>query len=570
MAGEEPGLLLLGSFFLLVGSAAGLVFPQAVRMFMDELGQGGGRALIDRAAWIMAGVFAVQGVCGGLRYYLFTMAGERIVMRLRRRLYEHVLSQEIGFFDERRTGELISRLAADTGVLQNTVSVNVSMVLRNAVGVLAGIALLAYTSSRLTLLMLAVVPPIAIGAVVFGRIVRRYSRSVSDAMAWASSVAEETLGGVRTVRLFAREGDEGQRYGRAIDEAFRLSQKRIGVTGTFQAVVMTTGSAALVAVLWYGGHFVLDGEMSVGELTAFLLYTTGVAVSLGALASLWADFMRAAGAGDRVFDLLDREAKMSLDWGDTPASVRGAIRFSNVHFAYPSRPDVSVLQGLDLEIEAGEVVALVGPSGGGKSTIASLIPRLYDPDRGSVSLDGHELTRLNPSWLRRSIATVAQEPTLFSCSIYDNIGYGAGEAPVSREAIEAAAKAANAHEFIVNFPDGYATAVGERGVQLSGGQKQRVAIARAVLRNPRLLILDEATSALDANSEHLVQEALERLMRQRTTLVIAHRLSTVAGADRVIVIDQGRIAQSGTHAGLMAEPDGLYRELVQRQFVHTQ
>lgn len=570
MALSEWPTLAVGTVFLLLASGSGLVFPQAVRIFMDEISKGGGYGLINKAALAMAAVFLVQGAASGLRYYLFTVAGERIVMRLRAQLYERIVSQEIAFFDQRRTGELTSRLLADTGVLQNAVSVNISMALRNVVGVIGGLALLAYTSAKLTLLMLVVVPPIAIGAVLFGRVVRRQSRAVSDALAASGNVAEESISGVRTVRLFAREQQETARYAAAVGKAFEVSQQRIRVTGLFQAAVTTLGSGALVAVLWYGGRLVLGNLMTVGELTAFLLYTTGVAMSLGTLASLWSDFMSAAGAGDRVFDLLDRTAQIPLHGGKVLPAMNGKIAFRDVEFTYPSRPDIPVLRGIDLEIDAGEVVALVGPSGGGKSTIAGLIPRLYDPRAGDITIDGVDVRELDPSDLRRHIATVSQEPILFSTTIYENIAYGAGNTVPRAADIEAAARAANAHDFIMSFPDGYQTTVGERGVQLSGGQKQRIAIARAVLRDPAILILDEATSALDAESEHLVQEALERLTKRRTTLVIAHRLSTVVGADRVVVIDGGRIVQSGPHDALMRSSDGLYRKLVERQFVQLQ
>lgn len=570
MAMTEWPTLAVGAIFLLLASGAGLAFPQAVRIFMDEIANGGGRTLINKAALTMAVVFLIQGAATGLRYYLFTVAGERIVMRLRAQLYETITAQEIAFFDQRRTGELTSRLLADTGVLQNAVSVNISMALRNVVGAIGGVVLLAYTSLKLTFLMLVVVPPIAIGAVLFGRVVRRQSRAVSDALAASSNVAEESIAGVRTVRLFAREQQEVARYTAAVGQAFEVSQRRVRITGIFQAGVTTLGSGALVAVLWYGGRLVLDHVMTVGELTAFLLYTTGVAMSLGTLASLWSDFMSAAGAGDRVFDLLDRSPQIPLHGGIVLPTISGSVAFEDVHFTYPSRPDVRVLRGVDLRIGAGEVVALVGPSGGGKSTIAGLMPRLYDPEQGKITIDGHDVRTLDPSSLRQHIATVSQEPILFSTTIYDNIAYGAGKVRPSPQDVEAAARAANAHDFIMSFPDGYQTAVGERGVQLSGGQKQRIAIARAVLRDPAILILDEATSALDSESEHLVQEALERLTKRRTTLVIAHRLSTVVGADRVVVIDGGRIVQAGPHDTLMRSTDGLYRKLVERQFVQLQ
>jgi ATP-binding cassette subfamily B protein len=323
------------------------------------------------------------------------------------------------------------------------------------------------------------------------------------------------------------------------------------------------GYASIAVVLWYGGRLVVAGELSVGALTSFLMYTLVVAMSFSGVAELWAEFMRASGAADRVFELLDRVPAIPSGGQHVP-ELKGHVEFRDVRFAYPTRPDVPVLKGLNLELRPGEVVAVVGPSGAGKSTLASLMSRFYDPQGGAVHLDGHPLTSLDPDWLRRHIGLVAQEPQLFSCSIADNIRYGRPEATDAQ--VEEAARAANAHDFIQRFPEGYQTHVGERGVQLSGGQKQRVAIARAVLKDPRLLILDEATSALDAESEHLVKDALERLMKGRTTLIIAHRLSTVASADRVLVLEGGNVVQSGTHAALMAQ-EGLYRRLVERQFV---
>jgi ABC-type multidrug transport system fused ATPase/permease subunit len=327
---------------------------------------------------------------------------------------------------------------------------------------------------------------------------------------------------------------------------------------------MMASTGAIAAVMGYGGRLVMQGVMSVGQLTSFLVYTLVVAVSFGALGDLWADFMRATGAAERVFELVDRVPTIPAAGGIVPPHVDGSIELAHVDFAYPARADVTVLSELDLRIDPGQVVAVVGSSGAGKSTIAALLSRLYDPTRGAVLLDGRDLRELDPHWLRRQIGVVAQEPMLFSSTIGDNIRYGKVEATDAE--VEAAARAANAHEFVSRFPQGYATRVGERGVQLSGGQKQRVAIARAVLKNPKILVLDEATSALDAESEHLVQEALDRLLEGRTTLVIAHRLSTVKNADRVLVLDGGRIVQQGTHAALVLEA-GLYRKLVERQFV---
>lgn len=564
LARPEAKPLLLGIVFLALSSFMNLLFPQAIRMIVDEaLVPGKGLALLDTAALGLAGIFLIQAIASALRYALFTIAGERVVAHLRERLFASLVEQEIAFFDERRTGELLNRLASDTTILQNAVSINISMALRFLASVVGGIAFLVYTSPKLTLLMLAVVPPVALGAVAYGRRVRKLSRDVQDALARSSEVAEEVLSGIRTVRAFASEHVEAKRYGDAIQQSFQIARRRIVVGSTFMGIATFAAFGAAALVLWYGGRMVSRGGLTVGALTSFLVYTMIVGFSLGGLSDLWADFMKASGAADRVFELLDRPPAMAPSGGKILSNVQGLLEFSDVWFSYPTRKELHVLKGLDLRIEPGKVVALVGPSGAGKSTIASLLLRLYDPERGDIRLDGHDLKELDPNYLRRQIGIVAQEPLLFSFRIADNIRYGRETATDAE--LEEAAKAANAHDFIQKFPEGYNTLVGERGVQLSGGQKQRVAIARAVLKNPRVLVLDEATSALDAESEHLVKEALERLMRGRTTLIIAHRLSTVKDADRVLVIDGGRIVQSGTHAELVAE-DGMYRRLVERQF----
>jgi ATP-binding cassette subfamily B protein len=558
--------LALGTVFLVVGSGMGLAYPQAIRVLVDGAVAGGIPA-INRAATAMLVIFAIQAVAIGLRFHLFSVVGERIVARLREALYRSLVRQEIGFFDRRRTGELVNRLSADTTVLQNTLSVNLSMALRHLAMVIGGLVLLLVTSGPLTLVMLAIVPAVALGAVVIGRRIGRLSRQVQDQLAEAGEVAEETFSGIRTVRSFAREEAEAGRYGTRVWQAFALARRRIRAIAVFLAAATFSGYAALALVLWFGGRHVASGSMTVGELASFLLYTLIVAFSLSALGDLWADFARARGASERVFDLLDRAPEMPTSGGVQLPSVHGRVTLDGVDFAYPARSDVQVLHGVDLELAPGEIVALVGQSGSGKSTIAALLLRLYDPTAGSVELDGHDLRELDPSWLRERIGTVSQEPVLFATSIADNIRYGRPEA--SDEEVRAAAEAANAHPFIDELPDGYATEVGERGVRLSGGQKQRVAIARALLKDPGLLILDEATSALDAESEHLVQEALQRLMEGRTALIIAHRLSTVQSADRVVVLDAGRIVQQGPHAELMTV-EGVYRRLVQRQFVELE
>jgi len=564
LARPEAKTLCIATVFLFLGGAASLLFPQAVRILVDgALGQGHSKT-VDRASAALLVIFLLQSFAIAFRYYLFTVAGERIVTRLREQLYRNLIEQEIAFFDEQRTGELTHRLAADTTVLQNTVSVNISMALRHLLQGFGGVALLLYTSPYLTAWMLMVVPPVAIGAVVYGRRIKRLSKQVQDSLAEAGEVAEETLAGVRTVRAFAREEAERERYGGALWRSFEVAKERTGAVAIFLATASFAGYGAVAFVLWLGSRMVTAGSLSIGGLTSFLLYTMTVAFATSALASLWSDFMRSAGAAERIFSLLDRTPAMSLKGGKTLGEVEGLVRLEGLGFHYPSRPDVTVLSELDLEIPPGTVLALVGPSGGGKSTIARLLGRLYDPDAGRILLDGVDLRELDASWLRSRIAVVAQEPVLFSTSIAKNIRYGCPEA--SQEQIEVAARAANAHDFIVALPEGYETLVGERGVRLSGGQKQRVAIARAVLKNPPLLILDEATSALDAESEALVKEALERLMKQRTTLVIAHRLSTVRDAHQIAVLVEGRVLEQGSHQELLAQA-GLYSKLISRQFV---
>ena len=564
LARPQARRILGGIVFLLIASGLMLVYPKAIGDIIDQAIKAGDRSQIDNIALTMGVVFVLQGAAMALRYYLFTTAGERVVTRLRQDLFGSLMSQEVGFFDERKTGELTNRLASDTTVLQNAVSVNISMGLRNAAQALGGIALLLYTSPVLTGLMLAIVPAVAVGAVTYGRKVRGLSKQTQDALAAANQVAEESLSGIRTVRSFAAERHEVERYRSATERAYDIARRRVGQSSLFMAAASSASYLASAVVLWYGGRLVLDGKMTVGNLTSFLIYSMMVAFALGALTDLWADFMRAAGAAERVFELIDRQPAIPSSGGERLPLVQGRVEFQQVRFAYPTRPDVPVLQGIDLKLDAGEVVAIVGPSGAGKSTIAGLLARMYDPQGGRVLLDGKPLSALDPEWLRQQIGTVAQEPMLFATSISDNIRYGRMDATDAE--VEAAARAANAHEFISRFPEGYRTLVGERGVQLSGGQKQRIAIARAVLKNPRLLVLDEATSALDAESEHLVQEALDRLMQGRSTIIIAHRLSTVIGADRVLVLEGGQVVQSGNHAALMGQ-EGLYRRLVERQFV---
>lgn len=565
LAIPELPILSLATVALIFGTGATLAWPQVMRELVTVLESTDPQYTVDQIAVGLLGVFAVQAVFTMLRSWLFTIAGERVVTRLRSDLYRALIGLPVAFFDKTRTGELTSRLVADTTVLQNTVTVNISMALRFGLQALGALAVLLWMSPSLTGLAMAVVPIVAIGAALLGRVIRRLSREAQDALAESTDVAEETLSSVRTVRAFAREDRESSRYSSAVERAYVVAAKRALAVGTFGGVAMFAGYAALALILWAGGHRVADGTMELAELMAFLLHTLQVAMGVGALSGLYSDFMRASGASERVFALLDQDRGLEGSGGGTLDEVRGEIRMDGVDFTYPSRPDIPVLSGVNLRIESGQVVALVGPSGSGKSTIAALLSRFYDPDGGHIYLDGQPLTSLQPTWLRQQVGVVSQEPVLFAASIVENIRYGRPEA--TDDEVRAVAQAANAETFIDAFPEGFDTSVGERGVRLSGGQKQRIAIARALLKDPSILVLDEATSALDTESEHLVQEALDRLMQGRTTLVIAHRLSTVRDADRVLVLDGGVVQESGTHDELV-ERDGLYRRLVERQFAH--
>ncbi|MEO1482421.1 MAG: ABC transporter transmembrane domain-containing protein [Myxococcota bacterium] len=567
LATPYRGTLALGTVVLVISSGLNLAIPQALRILVDGALTDGTLEDINRTALILGAIGAGQALASGFRYYLFTTTGERVVADLRRLLYGKIVAQEVGFFDERRTGELVNRLASDTAVVQNAVSVNISMALRNAAQAIGGFVLLFYTSVQLTLVMLLAIPPIAISAMLFGKRIRRLSRAAQDALAESGEVAEETLSGIRTVRAFAHESQEQDRYGVAVERSYDVARTRILNIAYFSSGASLFAFAAIAGVMWYGGRIVIGGEMTVGELMSYILYTGIVAIALGTLADLWTQFMRATGAAERLFEIIDREPAIANTGGETLGFVTGRVALENVSFDYPTRPDVPVLRDVELAVAPGEVVALVGPSGSGKSTIAALVSRFYDPVAGRITLDERDLRDLDATWLRRQVGVVSQEPILFSTSIADNIRYGREEA--SDEEVRAAAAAANAESFILEFPDGFATQVGERGVQLSGGQKQRVAIARALLKDPKVLILDEATSALDAESEALVRDALDRLMKGRSTLVIAHRLSTVKDADRVLVVEKGRIVQTGSHGELMDDRAGTYRRLVEKQFVEA-
>ncbi|MFZ3231447.1 MAG: ABC transporter transmembrane domain-containing protein [Pseudobdellovibrio sp.] len=557
--------MLLGLLFLILSSGAGLIYPQLVRWMVDNVLQPKNFQLLNKVVFVLLIAFTVQAITSSLRYYFFTLSGERIVLQLRQKLYEKILGQDIVFFDENRTGELMSRLASDCTTLQNTVSVNVSQGLRNIGQVIGGFAFMFYTSWKLSAMMLILIPPVAIMAAYFGKRIKKFSKEFQSTLAEASIVAEETISGVRTVKSFVQEKSETIRYRNSLTLALATAQSRIRAIGEFMTLAMVLGFAAVCFVLWYGGREVVTDQMTIGDLTQFLLYLMIVAIGVGSLGSLWGDIMAGVGASQRVFEILEKKT-IQADSGITVPSLHGKIEFKNVNFSYPTRPELNILKDLSFVANPGQVIALVGGSGGGKTTVSSLIPRFYDPNSGKILIDDIDLKDFQLNWIRDQIGIVSQEPILISSTIEENIRYARPTA--NHDDVLSAAKSANAYDFIQSFPSGFNTLVGERGIQLSGGQKQRVAIARALLKNPKILILDEATSNLDTASEHLVQEALQRLMKGRTTLVIAHRLATIKDADQIFVLDHGKIVQAGKHDELSKNENGIYFQLLQRQFIN--
>lgn len=561
-ARAEAGWIAAGVLAAALNNAPFFLFPQGIRFVIDGTVSGLGPEKINQVLLGMFALVFVLGLATALRMIIFSLIGERVVVRLRKAAYQSIMRQEVAFFDERRVGELMNRLWGDTAALQGVLSTNIQQGLLQLVTAVGGFAFLVYTSPALTAMSLLIVPVVLVGSTAMGRHIRMLSRDTSDAVAKVAELSAESISGIRTVRSFAAEPKELSRFERALDAAYAVARKRLLGTGSFTGLASMAVLSGVVLVFGYGSRLLVSGELTAGALVSFLVYTMMVMSSLSSLSEVWMDVMRSTGAVERVFELIERVPALPGSGGVQLPKVEGKLELRSVGFTYPSRQDVPVLKGIDLALQPGEVVALVGPSGSGKSTIASLLGRLYDPTDGALFLDGHALRELDPSWLRQQIGAVTQEPILFSCSVAENIRYGRVDATDAE--VEAAARAANAHDFILRFPQGYQTLVGERGVQLSGGQKQRVAIARAVLKNAPILVLDEATSALDAESEHLVKEALEKLMKGRTTLIIAHRLSTVANADRVLVLDQGHVVQSGKHSELASE-EGLYKRLIERQ-----
>lgn len=553
---------------LLAASSITLVYPWAAREAIDVGMQSAASENLDLIVTAIVGVFLLNAVLVWLRHYTLSWLGERVVSDLRGMVFDRILTLPLAWFHERRTGELVGRLASDVTIVQGVVSSDLSISLRNGVQMLGALVMLFVIDVRLTLIMLAVVPVTVITTIYFGKRIRKQSRAVQDELAQVSGQVQESMGAIATVQSFVREGHEAKRYRDGVEGAFAKTLRLIRARSWFFSTTMTAGYIGVALVIWLGGRALIEKRMSPGDLTSFFLYTFIVAGALSDLASLWGSLQRAAGATDRLFAVIDTEpAIRDADDARPVPPGDGHVKLEGVSFAYPSR-DQQVLAGIDLDVKPGEVVAIVGPSGAGKSTILSLLYRFYDVSRGRILFEGVDIRDLKLADLRRALAMVSQEPVLFSGTIRDNIAYGAARVPTDAE-IEAAARDAFAHDFITGFPDGYATTIGERGTKLSGGQKQRIALARAIIANPRVLILDEATSNLDAESEAAVQEALARLMKGRTTIIVAHRLSTVRDADRIVVIEDARIVEQGRHDDLMAKT-GTYHRLVEHQLISAE
>jgi ATP-binding cassette subfamily B protein len=559
------GRALAALIALIVAALTTLIVPVAVRRMIDFGFSDKAVQLIDSYFAVMIAVVAVLAISSAMRYYLVTTLGERIVADLRSDVFAHLTQLSASFFDTARTGEIVSRLTADTTQIKSAVGASVSIALRNLLLFLGGAAMMVVTSPRLSLFVLGAIPIIVVPLVGFGRVVRRRGRAAQDTLAEASGYADELIGAVRTLQAFTNEKLAQSRFSAAVEGAFAAARDATKARGVLTAVVIFLVFASIVVVLWVGAQDVLAGHITPGRLGQFVLYAVFAAGGLSELSQVWGEIAQASGAAERLFEILDVEPQIKAPPRTLalPTPARGAVEFKDVSFEYPGRPNAPVLNHVSFRVAPGEKLALVGPSGAGKSTVFQLIQRLYDPVAGSVSFDGVTVTDVDPAALRLRIALVPQDAVIFGTSVKENIRFGRLDATDGE--IEKAAAAAHASDFIRRLPDGYETQVGERGVTLSGGQRQRIAIARAILREAPLLLLDEATSSLDAESETLVQQALSELMRNRTSIVIAHRLATVQNCDRILVIDRGRIVEEGTHASL-ASSGGLYARLAKLQF----
>lgn len=550
---------------LLTTTGTTLALGQGLRLLVDRGFAAGDAEALNLALLGLVVLSVILSAATFARFYLVSWLGERVVADLRVAVFSRVLTLNPGFFELTKTGEVLSRLTTDTTLLQTIVGSSASMALRNALGLIGGLIMLFVTNPKLTLLLLLVVPVVVVPVLVIGRRVRRASRESQDRVADVGSYAEESLNAIRTVQAFTHEPVERTRFGGEVRDAFETAVRRTRLRGILSSTVIVLVFTSISFVLWVGGHDVMAGRMTGGELAAFVFYGTLVSVSVGILSEVYGQLLQAAGATERLVELLEEEPAVAAPATPTalPVPAEGRVSFQDVTFHYPSRPEEAAVAGLSIEIAPGETVALVGPSGAGKSTVFQLLLRFYDPLSGRILLDGVDLRDADTTAIRQRMALVSQEPVIFSTDALENIRYGNPDATDAE--VQAAARQAAADQFITRLPDGYRTFLGEKGVRLSGGERQRIAIARAILRDPAILLLDEATSALDSENETLIQGALAELKKNRTTLIIAHRLATVVNADRICLIDRGRVIATGTHAELV-ENSPLYKRLAELQF----
>lgn len=560
--------LVAALFALLLTASASLAIGQAVRLLIDQGFVGGSLEQLNQAIYFLIGIITVIAFGTFIRFYLVSWLGERVCADIRTKVFGHLLTIEPSFFETNRSGEIMSRLTTDTSLLENIIGSSLSMALRNSLTFVGGLLMLLLTNFKLSLIVLSAVPLLLGPLLIFGRRVRTLSRSSQDRIADIGSYAGEAIEHIKTVQSFGQENYERNAFSREVESAFDVARKRIKHRALLIAAVILFVFGAISGMLWVGGYDVLQGKMSGGDLGAFVFYAVMVASAVATLSEVFGELQRAAGAAERLVELLNVKSKIVAQDSEQqrPTALPEHTRqldFNKLNFHYPSRPNQKALDNFTLTVKPGQAVALVGPSGAGKSTVFELVQRFYDPATGNIELAGQDLRQLEPEELRKHMALVPQQPALFTASVTHNIAYGKLDA--SEEEIINAAKAAHAHEFIMELPQGYQTELGEKGAQLSGGQRQRIAIARAILKDPDILLLDEATSALDAESEYHVQAALNELMKNRTTLIIAHRLATITHADNIVVMDQGTIVAQGRHEELMTQSP-LYKRLADLQF----
>jgi ABC transporter fused permease/ATP-binding protein len=560
------GEFALGLVFLILSSAANLAFPKYLGDLVDAANADDIMANIEQISLILLTILVAQAVVSFFRVVLFVNVTEKTLASLRQATYQHLIKLPMAFFNTKRVGELNSRISADISLLQETFTTTLAEFIRQLIIIFGGVAILLFTSPQLTLFMLAIVPVVVLIAVFFGRFIRKFSKQVQSEVAESNTIVEETLQGIFNVKAFANEFLEIGRYRKKTNKVAKIAMKGGKYRGAFSSFIILGLFGAIVAVIWRGVSLMATGDLEVGQLFSFVIYSGFIGGSIGGFANVYASIQKAVGATEELMEILEEEEEnlSQTDSTETLTHFKGNISFKQVSFSYPSRPDTQVIKNLNLDLKAGQQIALVGPSGAGKSTLVSLLLQFYKPQQGQLFFDEKPASEYSLSVLRNQMAVVPQDVFLFGGSIRENVAYGKPEA--TDEELIAAAKKANAWEFINKFPQGLDTLVGERGVQLSGGQRQRVAIARAVLKDPAILILDEATSALDSESERLVQEALDRLMLGRTSVVIAHRLSTVRNADEIVVLEDGSLKEKGTHQQLMALENGLYQSLSSLQF----